>query len=139
RHSLLTIRPFAQHGLATRRAEINRDQRLAGSRRLELEPLLEVPLLVERALFNVWENEYGPGGVLVPGDAGGGQGLEAVVVVVERQADLLEIVGTLRPGSGLAHLLHRGHEQGDQDGDDGDYDQQFNEGEAAAVRWGQTN
>jgi hypothetical protein len=49
---------------------------------------------------------------------------------VDGQADLLEVVLALDPGSRLAHLLHRGHEETDQDRDDGDHHQQLNEGES---------
>ena len=46
-----------------------------------------------------------------------------VVVVVERQAELLEIVDALGTAGGLAGRLHGGQQQGDQDGDDRDDDQ----------------
>jgi hypothetical protein len=53
-----------------------------------------------------------------------------VVVVVGGQAELLEVVGALDAGGGLADLLDGGQQQADQDGDDGDDDEQFDEGEA---------
>jgi hypothetical protein len=41
-------------------------------------------------------------------------------VVVDRQPELLEVVGALGAPGGLAGRLDRGQEQGDQDGDDRD-------------------
>ena len=46
-----------------------------------------------------------------------------VVVVVDRQAKLLEIVGALDPPGGLAGRLHGGQQQRDQYGDDRDHHQ----------------
>src|SRR5262249_16744982 len=54
------------------------------------------------------------------------------VVVVEGQADLLELVRALHARGGLADLLHGRQHQADERGDDGDYYQQLNEREAAA-------
>ena len=51
------------------------------------------------------------------------------VVVVHRQAQLLEIVAARTPPSGFTGRLHRREEQADQRGDDRDHHQQFNEGE----------
>src|SRR5262249_46653655 len=56
--------------------------------------------------------------------------LVRVVVVVEGQADLLEIVGTLGPGRRLPHFLDGRQEQADEDRDDRDHHQQLNEREA---------
>jgi hypothetical protein len=55
-----------------------------------------------------------------------------VVVVVQRQAELFEVVLALRPVGRLAHLLYGGQQQPDQDGDDGDDNEQLDEGEPAA-------
>ena len=68
-------------------------------------------------------------------DQGLGPGRENsvhVVVAVQGQTDLLEIVLTLDAVGRFAHLLHGGHEQGDQHGDDGDDHQQLDQGESAA-------
>ena len=62
------------------------------------------------------------------------QAFEGVVIIVQRQADLLEVVRTAHAIGGLAHLLHGGEEQTNQDGDDGNHDQQFDEREAASKR-----
>src|SRR5262249_26650869 len=59
----------------------------------------------------------------------GRQLLVGVVVGVHGQAELLEVVLALQAGGGLAHLLDGGHEQADQDGNNGDHHQQLDEGE----------
>ena len=46
------------------------------------------------------------------------------------RADLLHVVAATHAGGGLADLLHRRQQQPDEDGDDGDHDQQFDEGES---------
>ena len=71
----------------------------------------------------------------VPHAAAAAHGEDVVdrVVVVQGQADLLEVVDALGPPGGLAGRLHGGQEQGDQDGDDGDDDQQFDQGEATTT------
>jgi hypothetical protein len=62
----------------------------------------------------------------------GGEVLAGIVVVVHGQADLLEVVLTLQTAGGLAHLLHGGQEQAQQDGDDGNDDEQLDEREGLA-------
>jgi hypothetical protein len=52
------------------------------------------------------------------------------VVVVCGQAQLLQIVGALQAGGGLADLLDGGQEQADEDGDDGDHHQQLDQRES---------
>jgi hypothetical protein len=52
--------------------------------------------------------------------------------MVERQGELLEVVLALGAGGGLAHLLHGGQEQADEEGDDGDHHQQLDQREAPA-------
>src|SRR5207249_1723110 len=58
--------------------------------------------------------------------------LVGVVEVVHRQPDLLEVVARLHAGGGLAHLLHCGQQQADQDGNDGNHHQQFDEREGGS-------
>src|SRR5262245_53976765 len=53
------------------------------------------------------------------------------MVIVYRQADLLEIVRALNAGGGLAHLLDRRQQEPDQDRDDRDHHQQLDQGEGA--------
>jgi hypothetical protein len=52
------------------------------------------------------------------------------VEVVQRQPELLEVVGALGACRGPANLLHGGQQQPDQDRDDRDHDQQFDQREA---------
>ena len=60
-----------------------------------------------------------------------------VVVVVQGEADLLQVVDALRPAGGLARRLDGGQEQGDQHGDDRDDHQQLDQGEGRTddVSW----
>ena len=58
------------------------------------------------------------------------------LVVVEGEAELLEVVGTTHPRRRLADLLHRGEQQADEDRDDGDDDEQFNQGECSLLAHG---
>ena len=53
-----------------------------------------------------------------------------VVVVVQGQADLLEVVDALGAAGGLAGRLHGRQQQADQDGDDRDHHQQLDQREA---------
>lgn len=57
-----------------------------------------------------------------------------VQIIVERQADLLEIVAALSPARRLAGLLNSGKEQRDQDGDNCNHNKQFNQCEGAAAK-----
>jgi hypothetical protein len=54
------------------------------------------------------------------------------VVVVDGDADLLEVVGAGGAGGGLAHFLHSGQQQPDQHGDDRDDDEQLDQRERGA-------
>jgi hypothetical protein len=51
---------------------------------------------------------------------------------VEREADLLQVVLAGCPLGGFAHFLHGRQQQGDQNGDDGHDDEQFNKRECGA-------
>lgn len=55
-----------------------------------------------------------------------------VVVVVQRNADLLEMALALRPSGGLARLLHGWKQQRNQDAEDGDHRQQLDQCKTAA-------
>ena len=57
---------------------------------------------------------------------------DRALVIVDRDADLLEVVDALRAAGGLSRRLHRGEQERDQDRDDGDDHQQFDEGECAS-------
>ncbi len=62
-----------------------------------------------------------------------------VVIVVHRQADLLEVIFAGKQIGGLANLLDRGQQQGDQHADDRDHDEQFDQGERSSGRRGRTH
>ena len=59
---------------------------------------------------------------------------EGVVVIVQPEAELLEVVGALGPGGGLADLLHRRQQQADQDRNDRDDDEQLDQGKRRPPR-----
>src|SRR5262249_48769206 len=56
-----------------------------------------------------------------------------VFVIVQGQAELPHVVGTTHTIGGLADLLHRRQEQGDEHADDGDDHQQLDQREAATA------
>ncbi len=58
------------------------------------------------------------------------------VVVVQRQANLLEVIPALKSPGGFPGRLHRGEQERDQDTDDGDHHQQFDQGERTVRQWG---
>jgi hypothetical protein len=58
------------------------------------------------------------------------------VVVVQRQGELLEVVGALNPVGRLTRCLDGGEEERNQYTDDPDDDQQLDECEARAVASG---
>ena len=60
-------------------------------------------------------------------------------MVVERQTQLLEVVGTTHPRGRLADLLYGRQEQPDQDRDDGDDDQELDECECTMALHGVLN
>src|SRR5262245_18177223 len=54
-----------------------------------------------------------------------------VGVLMLSEAELLEVVLTLRSRGALTDLLHRGNEHRDENADDGDDHEQFDQGKAA--------
>src|SRR6185312_9997684 len=60
-----------------------------------------------------------------------GKDAERGMVVVHRQADLLEVGGTLRSPRRLASGLHGGQQECDQHRDDGDHDQELDQRESS--------
>ena len=54
-------------------------------------------------------------------------------VVVQPQADLLEVVAALHPSGRLARRLHRRQQQRDQDADDRNHDQKLHQGKTAGA------
>jgi len=67
------------------------------------------------------------------------EGVVGVVIVVERDADLLQVIRAIDPPCRLAGGLHGGQEQGDQDRDDGDHHQELDQREAAQHPLGARN
>src|SRR5262249_14967573 len=61
------------------------------------------------------------------------EGVERVMVVVQGQADLLEVVKAFDAGGGFPYLLHGREEEPDQDGDDGNHHQQFDQRKTSAA------
>jgi hypothetical protein len=51
------------------------------------------------------------------------------MVVVQRKANLLEVVKTLDAVGGFSDLLHGRDQEPNQDGDDGNHHEQLNQGE----------
>jgi hypothetical protein len=62
----------------------------------------------------------------------GRQRLLRAVVVMNGEADLLEVIGTFDATGGGPNLLHCGDDQGDENRNDADDDEEFNQGESAA-------
>src|SRR5262245_61212546 len=54
------------------------------------------------------------------------------MMVVQGESDLFEIVRALRPVGGFANLLHGRQQQGDQNRDDGNYDEQLDKREGSS-------
>src|SRR5262249_34854620 len=67
-------------------------------------------------------------------DPAGREHTEGVVIVVQRQPDLLEIVSALDAPRRLAGRLHRRQEQADPDGDDPDRHEELDQREATPRR-----
>src|SRR5204863_166739 len=87
--------------------------------------LLDVRQQVEKV-----GTKYAGGGRIVAD--GGRQVLVRVVVVVSGQTELLEVVGALHAAGGFAHLLYRGQQQPDQNGDDRNHDKNLDQREGAS-------
>jgi len=58
--------------------------------------------------------------------------LLVIVIVVAGKAELLEVVLALDAVCRFARPLHGGHQQTNEDGNDGDHHQQFNQGKPLA-------
>ena len=91
----------------------------------------EVDRLVDVVLLDVGQDRGVYGEAL--GITAGGKLPGRRVVVVQCQADLLQVVRALHASGRFADLLHGGKQQADQDRDDGDDHEQFDEREARAV------
>jgi hypothetical protein len=86
-----------------------------------------------------------PGDALAPGEAAVSSGVvllpeghELVAMVAgvkgEGGSDLLQVVRAIGQLGLLQRLLHRGYQQGGQDGDNGNHHQEFDEGESLLSR-----
>jgi hypothetical protein len=53
--------------------------------------------------------------------------IEDIVLVVKRQAKLLQMILALRPASGLTSLLHGGQQKRYKNGNDGNHDKEFDQ------------
>jgi len=62
-----------------------------------------------------------------------GDGTRGGQVIVERQAQLLHVVGALGTSGGFSRRLDSRQQQGDQNRDDGDHDQQLDQREATTA------
>ena len=65
-----------------------------------------------------------------------GKRVHGRVVVVQGDADLLQVVRALDAPGGLAGRLDGGQQQGDQHGDDRDHDQQLDQCEGSTMMHG---
>ena len=63
------------------------------------------------------------------GVTAGGEVALRRMVALEAEAELLDVVGALRPPGRLAGRLHRREEEADEGADDGDDDEKLDEGE----------
>src|SRR5262249_26176611 len=59
-----------------------------------------------------------------------GQRLEYIMVILQSQADLLEMVAALHAAGCFAGSLHCRQQQGDEHADDGDHHQQLHQGKS---------
>ena len=91
---------------------------------------VEVELIVFVAGFEVRQDLSVSRCVINAEEAGGQSGVRAFVVV-QRKANLLEIILALSPAGCFAGLLDRRQQQGHKDGDDGNHHQQFDQGKSA--------
>src|SRR5262249_43171834 len=106
--------------------------------RAVLNGAIDVQGLVERALFQVWEDENAPVCGIDTVLVAHRELFVSVMVVVQGQSNLLHVVDALGAGSGLAHLLDGRNEKGDEDSDDGDDNEQFDQRKAANSETEQT-
>src|SRR5262249_34264565 len=102
----------------------------------------ELPQVEDGALFDVGEQEHHPGTAPATTSAKrrcirGAAGREVAVagggVVVQGDADLMQVVLAGTACGSLADLLDGRHQQADQDGDDGDDDQKLNQREGCSA------
>ena len=91
---------------------------------------VEVELVVDVSLFDVGQDSHEPGETVstrLRGQSAWWKHAVGVFIIMNRQADLLEIVLALQPSRRLARRLHGRQQQGDENADDGDDHQKLNE------------
>ena len=94
--------------------------------------VVEVDRVEEWRLLQVGEQHHCGRPVVPAGFADSlGEDAHGALVVVQGEADLLEVVDALGTPGRLARRLHGGQQQGDQHGDDRDDHQQFDQREAS--------
>lgn len=64
------------------------------------------------------------------------QHVVGVVIIVNRQPDLLQIIFALCPASSFARLLNCRKQKSDQNGDNGNHNQQLNQRKSGSARHG---
>src|SRR5207249_4191264 len=100
----------------------------------------QVGAAVKGVLLDEGQDMVAPGPLAAVRGAGGSgarrvpaalrESADLVVEAVEGDADLFEVVLALETHRDLADFLHRGQQQADQDGDDGDDHQELDQREA---------
>ena len=81
--------------------------------------------VVAGRLFDEGEHARDRRLVVVDPEPEAGELAVGVVVVLDRQSELLQVVRALHPTRGFAGRLNRREKEPDQDTDDGDNDQKF--------------
>ena len=129
--------------LTVRRAQEGRNAGVPGRQaRVALSTFLkaEVKGVVLVGLLHLGQNQHAPRHTIVaPGTPAlrrryshrtRRENAERAFIVVNSQADLLQVVHTLGTAGSFTSRLDGGQKQRDQDGDDGNHDKKFDQGEA---------
>src|SRR3954451_16755737 len=88
----------------------------------------EIPKVSDLTFFDEWQDKAQPRAVAIH-DAKRGHAFACIVEVLNRQSDLLEIVGALCSSRGFAGGLDGGKQKRDEDADNCNDNQQLNERE----------
>src|SRR5262249_14568157 len=107
--------------------------RLAKLVRMHVVPLAQIPLLEKIVLLQVREYDDRPGDAPIHVEPSRRDRPVSVMVIVDRHANLLEVVSTSATGGGLADFLDRRQQERDEDADNGNHHQQFDEGKPATL------
>src|SRR5205823_2458176 len=111
------------------RTKIKRHRRLPGRDRLHIEPLrrFQVPRRRQGRVLDVGQQVDEKSAARIA--TARRQRTVGVVVVVDRQAELFEVILATQPRRRLPHLLHRRQQQADQGRDNGNDDKEFDQRE----------